>query len=60
MYIGILYQQNINKGIQYQKFLYVHRKTVQENIDIGIQYQKRNCLGLYSVHHFTEFLQHEM
>jgi hypothetical protein len=30
MYIGIRYQQNINKGIQYWQLLYVHKNSVQE------------------------------
>ncbi len=30
MYIGIWYQQKINKGIQYRKFLYVHKNSLQE------------------------------
>jgi hypothetical protein len=30
MYIGIWYQQNINKGIQYRTLLYVHKNSVQE------------------------------
>ncbi len=57
MYIGMWYQQNINNGIQYWKLLYVHKNSVQEKIEIGIQYQKKNCLGLYLLHDFT---QHEM
>ncbi len=30
MYIGILYQQKINKGIQYRKLLHVLKNSVQE------------------------------
>jgi hypothetical protein len=30
MYIGLCYQQNMNKGIQYQKLLYEHKNSVQD------------------------------
>jgi hypothetical protein len=59
MYIGIQYQKNPQRN-SVLKFFYVHRNSEPEQTDMGIQYQKKNFLGLYLLHHFTEFLQHKM
>jgi hypothetical protein len=60
MYIGIQYQK-MTKEFNTRNFsMYILVIQYQKKIDKGIQYQKSNCLGLYLLHHFTEFLQHIM